>query len=148
MHSHPGGNASSCRDCSHSHTMFVPGCWDRLHLEPSSNNLEECSWRWAIMQPPTLLCPRCTPHDTCVAAECLVFSPIVLYLFLQYFLFFGELGVTRGISMTASSEPLASCWHVVVLAWGCYTKREMDRCAKVHSSEFTGCANFIPVRFK
>jgi hypothetical protein len=31
--------------------------------------------------------------------------------------------------MTAISEPLASCWHVV-LALDCYTKREMDRVRK------------------
>jgi hypothetical protein len=31
--------------------------------------------------------------------------------------------------MTAISEPLASCWHVVP-ALDCYTKREMDRVRK------------------
>mgnify|MGYP006868031308 CR=1 FL=1 len=132
MHSHPSGNSCSCRDYSHSHTILVPGCLDGLHFEPSNNNLEECIWRWTIMQPPTLLCPRCTSHGTRISAECLVFSPIVLYSlfpFLFFFLFFWESGVTRGISMTAISEPLASCWHVV-LALDCYTKREMDRVRK------------------
>lgn len=41
----------SCRDGDHSPSAPVPGCLDRLHSQPSSNHLEECSWRWTSMQP-------------------------------------------------------------------------------------------------
>lgn len=41
----------SCRDGDHSPSAPVPGCLDRLHSQPSSNHLDECSWRWTSMQP-------------------------------------------------------------------------------------------------
>lgn len=108
--------------------MVIPGCLDGLHFEPSSNHLEECSWRWTIMQPPTLLCPRCTSHDTRLSAECLVFFPIVFY-FPFYFLFLFREGWchSRNINDGNIRCALASSWHVVVLALDCYTKPEMDR---------------------
>jgi hypothetical protein len=74
----------------------------------------------------------------------LCFTPFFLFLFLFFFIFW-ESGVTQGISMTAISEPLASCWHVV-LALDCYTKREMDRVRK--SIEVHLLAIFILFRFK
>lgn len=40
--------------------------------------------------------------------------------------------------MTAISEPLASFWHVVVLALDCYTKREMDRVRKSIQAHLLG----------
>lgn len=40
--------------------------------------------------------------------------------------------------MTAISEPLASSWHVVVLALDGYTKREMDRVQKSIQAHLLG----------
>lgn len=46
----------SCRECGHSASTLLPGCWGQLHSEPSSHHLEECSWRWTLMQPLDLRC--------------------------------------------------------------------------------------------
>lgn len=73
--------------------MVVPGCLDGLHFEPSSNHLEECSWRWTIMQSPTFAVSEMhLPWHARLFAECLVFFPIVFYFtFLFYFYFLGSL---------------------------------------------------------
>ena len=54
MHSLCRVKSVSCRDGDHSPSTPVPGCLDRLHFQPSSNHLEECSWRWTSPAAPTL----------------------------------------------------------------------------------------------
>ena len=70
--------------------------------------------------------------------------PHCVLLGFAMFPFFWKFGTTQGISMTAISEPLASCWHVVVLALDCYTRREIDRVRKPIQANSLG----VPTSFQ
>ena len=75
--------------------------------------------------------------------HCVLLS--LFFFFIPIILFLGSWLSLKEYQMTAISEPLVSCWHVV-LALDCYTKREMGRVRK--SIEAHLLAIFIPFHFK